>query len=221
MLFYYAKPTKVSTEYLPPAGMTLAVNIRSLYTDERMNEKINLLAGFYHQHNRLPSYAEMATLFGFRSKSAVAKVVSRLLDLGVLTKTDGKLAPGTLKHTVRILGTVAAGFPTPAEEELADTMTLDEWLIEKREATYMLTVSGDSMKDAGIVEGDVVLVEKTSSPKLGQIVIAEIDGDWTMKYLRQKHGLYYLEAANEAYPDLHPEGELQIAAVVKAVIRKY
>jgi SOS-response transcriptional repressor LexA len=77
------------------------------------------------------------------------------------------------------------------------------------------------MKDAGILEGDTVLVERTNSPKVGQIVIAEVDNEWTMKFLRQKGGFYYLEPANDAYEDIYPEEEMRIVAVVKTVIRKY
>jgi repressor LexA len=123
---------------------------------------------------------------------------------------------------IRLLGLVEAGFPTAAEENELDTMSIDDYLIQNRDATFMLRVKGDSMKDAGIVEGDMVIVERTQSPKVGQIVVADVDGSWTMKYLRKaKSGEYYLEAANDAYPDIYPEGELQIAAVVRGVVRKY
>lgn len=169
----------------------------------------------------MPSYSEMMEIFGYRSKNSVAKLVAKLTDQGVIRKDNGKIAPVALYGPVRVLGTVAAGFPTPAEEELSDTMTLDEWLIGNKEATFMLTVSGDSMKDAGIIEGDVVLVERTNAPKVGQIVIAEVDGRWTMKYLHKTGNTYFLRAANKKYKDIYPEEELHISAVVKAVIRKY
>ena len=80
---------------------------------------------------------------------------------------------------------MAAGFPTPAEEELVDTITIDEFLINNKEATYMLKVSGDSMIDAGIQPGDMVLVERNRNAKEGDIVIAEVDNEWTMKYLEK------------------------------------
>jgi SOS-response transcriptional repressor LexA len=82
-------------------------------------------------------------------------------------------------------------------------------------------VKGDSMIDAGIQEGDMVIVEKTGSPKVGTIVVAEIDGEWTMKYLRKHGNKYYLEPANKKYKPIIPKNELKIAAVVKAVVRKY
>ena len=91
-----------------------------------------------------------------------------------------------LNGEVPLLGIVEAGFPSPAEEELIDTMSLDEYLIENKEASYILRVKGDSMIDAGIREGDLVIVERTNAPRVGDIVIAEVDGEWTMKYLRKR-----------------------------------
>src|SRR4029453_9099953 len=88
------------------------------------------IRAFYRSHKRMPSYSELAVVVGFRSKNAVYKLVTRLSDQGWLEKdTAGKLLPGPLFHTVPVLGTVTAGFPSPAEEELADTMSLDEYLI--------------------------------------------------------------------------------------------
>ncbi len=122
---------------------------------------------------------------------------------------------------VKILGRVEAGFPSPAEEELQDTITLDEWLIKNKEATYMLKVSGDSMVDAGIMEGDTVLVDRSITPRSGNIVIAEVDGGWTMKYLKKSGNKVELVPANKKYKTITPREDLKIAAVVISVIRKY
>jgi SOS-response transcriptional repressor LexA len=85
----------------------------------------------------------------------------------------------------------------------------------------MLEVKGESMIDAHIAEGDMVLVERNSNPKIGDIVIAEVDGGWTMKYYRRdKSGKVYLEPANKRFKNIYPEYELNIVAVVKAVIRR-
>jgi repressor LexA len=101
-------------------------------------------------------------------------------------------------------------------------MSLDEYLISNKDATYILEVKGDSMIDEGIKEGDLVIAERSKEPKNGDIVIAEVDGGWTMKYLRKDNrGKTYLEAANKKYQPIYPEHELKIAAVVKGVIRKY
>jgi len=188
-----------------------------------MNDRIEKIQGFYARQGRMPSYAEMAKLLGYKTKSAAYALVSKLVDEGfVVRDRTGKLLPGESLTSIRRLGTVAAGFPSAAEEDRSDMMTLDEWIIDNREATYMLSVSGDSMKDAGIIEGDTVIVEKNKKPKPGQIVIADVDGEWTMKYLRRdRGGDMYLQAANDRYPDIRPSQSLNIAAVVTAVVRKY
>jgi repressor LexA len=116
---------------------------------------------------------------------------------------------------------VAAGFPTAEEEELQGTISLEEYLIDKPTSTFMLEVKGDSMIDAGILPKDMVLVEKGRLAKSGDIVIAEVDGDWTMKYLRKTNGKTYLQAANANYPDIYPEKTLNIAGVVISTCRKY
>ena len=170
----------------------------------------------------MPSYQEISDLMGFESKNAAFKLVQKLIGQEYLLKDkSGKLLPGRLFNSVKVLGEVAAGWPSPAEEELLDTMTLEEFLISNKEATYMLTVKGDSMIDAGIISGDLVLVERTNQAKDGDIVIAEVDDEWTMKYLRKRGKEVYLEAANEKYSKIIPKETLKIAAVVKAVIRKY
>ncbi len=188
-------------------------------SDTTYNRKIN---EFYRAHWRMPSYAEIMDITGLKSKDSVFKLVGRLERMGFLSKDRrGRLLPRSVMGEIRLLGLVEAGFPAVAEQEELDTLSIDEYLIKNRDATYMLKVKGDSMKDAGIVEGDMVIVERTSTPKVGQIVIADVDGEWTMKYLRKKGGEFYLEAANDKYPDIHPEGELKIAAVVRGVVRKY
>jgi repressor LexA len=133
----------------------------------------------------------------------------------------GKLLPGRRFHDLRLLGTVAAGFPSPAEEELLDTVTLDELLIRNKEATYLLKVNGESMIEAGILPGDLLIVERGAAPRDGDIVIAQVDREWTMKYFRRRGAAVFLEAANPDYQPIHPAEELHIAAVVRGVVRKY
>jgi SOS regulatory protein LexA len=188
-------------------------------TLENYREKI---LGFYRRHRRMPSYGEIASLLGFRSKNAAVKLVSKLLKLGVVAKdASGRLIPKNIGDAIRVLGIVEAGWPSPAEEELIDTMSLDEYLIHNKEATYILKVSGDSMIEAGILPGDQVLVERGAEAKDGDIVIAEVDGAWTMKFFRKRGGKIVLVPGNKKYKPIIPKEELQIAAVVKAVIRKY
>ena len=170
----------------------------------------------------MPGYSEMCTLFGFASKNAVAKVVDKLVDAGLIQKdARGKLVPTLLGDEIPLVGYVEAGFPSPAEEATLDHVTMDDLLLGSKEKVYLLRVKGESMIDAGIFEGDLLLVERTAHARLNDIVVASIDGEWTVKYLREKRGRRYLEAANDAYPDLHPTQSLEIGGVVRSVIRTY
>jgi SOS regulatory protein LexA len=190
-----------------------------------LHEHLAKIRAFYRSHRRMPSYSELTEVVGFRSKNAAYKLVVRLIDQGWLEKdAAGKLLPGPHFHTVPVLGTVTAGFPSPAEEELADTMSFDEFLmthIKHHEATYILKVNGESMNGAGILPGDMLLVERGAEPRDGDIVIAQIDREWTMKFFRKRGRRVFLEAANQDFKPIYPTEELKIAAVVRAVIRKY
>ncbi|MEK7090582.1 MAG: S24 family peptidase [Patescibacteria group bacterium] len=188
-----------------------------------MNETYPLqLAAFYKKHKRMPGYKEFMQIYGFKSKNAVFKLINRLADAGVVIKDKyGKLSPGNIFGEVKVLGVVEAGLPALAEEELYDTINFNDYLVENKGVSYLLKVKGDSMIDAGIMPNDMVLVERGDEPRDGDIVIAEVDRDWTMKYFKKRNGKSYLEPANKKYEPIFPKEELKIAAIVKAVVRKY
>jgi repressor LexA len=98
---------------------------------------------------------------------------------------------------------------------------MDEYLVTKPDSSFLLKVTGDSMIDAGIMEGDLVIVDGERSPNIGDIVLAEVDGQWTMKYFRREGKDVVLEAANSAYPVIRPKEELKIGGVITAAVRKY
>ena len=190
--------------------------------EEILKARIRKIALFYRQRGRMPSFSEICQILGLRSKNAVSKLIKKLENLKVLGRDEkGRLIPGSIAFSVKILGTVEAGFPSPAEEELADTISLDDFLIKNRDATFLLKISGDSMSEAGILPGDMVIVDKGQVPKSGDIVIAEVDGEWTIKYLKKKGESITLIPANPKYKPLKPKNELKIAGIVTAVIRKY
>jgi SOS regulatory protein LexA len=187
-----------------------------------IKEKVEKLKAFLLQQKRMPGYNEMLRLFNYRSKNAVFGLLRKLETLGYVTIRRGKIAStGRLAGTVRLLGSVQAGFPSPAEEELVDTLSLDEFLVKRPEATFMLRVSGNSMIDAGIFPDDIVLVEKGVRPKNNDIVIAQVDGEWTMKYFFKNADGVRLEPANRKFKTIRPKNTLEIGGVVRTVIRKY
>lgn len=182
----------------------------------------NTLKSFYNREKRMPTYTEMMSLFGFKSKNAVARLVDKFIDAGIATKDHlGRLLPNDSFNDIALLGSVTAGFPADVEEEMTDRVNLDEYLVTKKENTYMLEVDGNSMIDAHIADGDMVLVEKSDKAKDMEIVIADVDGQFTMKYFRKDGEKVWLEPANKDFKPIYPTQYLRINAVVKAVIRKY
>ncbi|OGW42558.1 MAG: repressor LexA, partial [Nitrospirae bacterium RBG_16_43_11] len=183
--------------------------------EAKLKSRLDAVARFYKQQGRMPSFSEIGDMLGMRSKNAVFKFVNRLEDIGVVERDHtGRLIPRSLVSGARVLGTVEAGFPSAAEEELADTLSFDDLLVGNREATFLLKVSGDSMTEAGILPGDMVIVDRSQTPKSGDIVIAEVDGEWTMKYLRKRGDMVTLIPANHKYKPIRPRNELKIAGVV-------
>ncbi|KAF0145980.1 MAG: DNA polymerase V [Nitrospirae bacterium] len=190
--------------------------------ENRLKARIRDIADFYHHKGRMPSFSEIGGMAGIKSKNAVYKLVNKLEKLKVLARDErGRLIPGSIASSVKILGTVEAGFPGAAEEELSDTLSLDDLLVKNPQSTFMLKVSGYSMSEAGILPGDMVIVDKKQAPKSGDIVIAEVDSEWTIKYLDKKGDDVTLIPANPKFTPIKPKKELKIAGVVTAVIRKY
>ena len=187
-----------------------------------MRNRIEKINKFYTRHRRMPTYQEIADLMGFASRNAAFKMVQKLIHEGVLQKdASGKLIPNKLRGEIVLAGLVEAGLPSPAEAQALETLSLDEELITGKNITYALRVKGDSMVGAGIHEDDLVLVECVQDAPVGAIVVAQIDGEWTLKYLKEKRGKKYLEAANPDYPDLYPQEDLRIGGIVRAVLRTY
>lgn len=180
------------------------------------------LIDFSEREKRMPTYTEAMKIFGYKSKNAVAKVFKKLIDEGFAKKDKlGRLQQTNNFNEIPLLGTVTAGLPVDVSEQILDTLSLDTFLVRKKAQTYLLEVDGDSMIDAHIDDGDMVIAEVSSTAKIGDIVIAEVDGEWTMKYYREKNGKPYLEPANKRYKPIYPQQSFSIGAVVKGVVRKY
>jgi repressor LexA len=179
------------------------------------------LMTFYADTGRMPTYEEMKKIFGVASKSTVAYKVNKLLEEGILEKNGSRLSLVETGSVIR-LGTVQAGFPSPAEVAEMGLVSLDTMLIRKKVPTYMVEVQGESMKDAGILDGDLILVERGRKPVRGEIVLARVDNEYTLKYLDVERGKPVLVPANKKFRKIYPDpNELKIEAVLSAVVRKY
>jgi repressor LexA len=181
------------------------------------------LQDYYARHRVLPSYSAIGKLIGLTSKSSVAALVARLRLEGYLKQTPDKRLKPTDKFFGRALASasVRAGLPSPADDSPLEVITIDRYLVEKPSQTVLVRVKGDSMIDAGIREGDLVTVERRTTANAGDIVIAIVDNDFTLKYLAQESGKFVLKPANPAYPVIRPKGNLEIFGVVVGLVRKY
>ena len=182
---------------------------------------------FYKQHRRMPTYSELQKLTHYRSKGGVAKLVDKLELCSFLYRDrNGQLIPGFNFFSIPFPGTVQAGFPSPADEGHAESDRIDiySFLVKNPQQTYVHRVTGDSMVDAGIYDGDLIISEITSDLPIGKIVIAEVNGSCTVKrLLKNKSGVIYLHAENPEFEDIYSdEGhDISVLAIVKSVIRQF
>ena len=181
------------------------------------------LQNYYAENRVLPSYARLMGLLGFASKSAIKKVLERLEAAGMLDRTaDGDWAP-TDRFFERAIADlpVAAGMPVATAESGSDLMTLDRFLIPHPANTVLVRVKGDSMINAGIHSGDLAVVERCNQAKPGEVVVAVVDDEFTLKTLgRDKNG-YHLLPANPDFPVIRPSGKLEIFGILVGLVRKY
>ena len=183
---------------------------------------LSRLQDYYARHKVLPSYARIGSLVGLNSKASVAGMVLRLKAEGFLESSpDRRLKPGRRFFERPVAESVQAGMPTPASDMRLDSLSIDEQLIANPSKTVLVKVKGDSMIDAGIHDGDTVVVEKRASANVGDIVVAIIDNEFTLKRFGREKGRVVLRPENKAYPVIRPKGDAEIFGVVVGLFRNY
>ena len=181
------------------------------------------LQDYYAEHRVIPSYSVLATLWGVSAKSWVAECVKRFEEAGFLDWTpDKQLKPGKRFFERRLADApVQAGMPNAALADGYDFMSsVDEYLVRIPSKTELLKVKGDSMIDAGIHEGDLLVVEKQPHANVNDIVVAIVDNEFTVKYLARERNEFVLKPANKAYPVIRPRGRLEIYGVMAGLVRR-
>lgn len=182
---------------------------------------IDKVKRFYFKNRRLPTVREMQKLFNFSSTNGVAYYVQKWIKEGLMITDGNKLTPAESFFAIPILGSIKAGHPAMEQEYQTDTMLFGTEHLKNPNAIFLLKVSGDSMINAGIYDGDWVLVDKNKEPRDGDIVAANIDLEWTLKYFNKSKGKVFLTAANPKYPTFYPKSYLMIGGVVVKSIREY
>lgn len=138
--------------------------------------------------------------------------------------TPVKLAENPTAFKVPLFGhTIRAGFPSPADDYVVETLDLNDFLMPRKEASFLLKVKGESMLDAGIHDGDILVVDKSMTATDGRVVIVTLDGQFTVKTLEKKRGKIRLIPANPEFApiEIKDEQELQVWGIVTSVIHQF
>lgn len=180
------------------------------------------LRTYWKRHQTFPAMGKLTEIVGLSSSSSVFALIGRLTEAGYLERVEGRIAPTRKFFGRPLLGRVRAGLPEPASQEQPEVLTIDDYLIDDPNRTALVTVRGDSMRDAGLLDGDLVVVETSAATKAGDIVVAVVDGEMTVKTLRlDRKGQFFLEPANPAYEPIKARGSLEIVGVVIGSFRRF
>lgn len=176
---------------------------------------------YWKRSHAFPAMARLCGVVGMSSTASVFGTVGRLTEAGYQQRLSGRITPGWRFFARALLGPDRVGTPQPASPEEPGVLTLDDYLIDEPERTTLHRVRGDSMTGALIAEGDLVVVEQNTPSKPGDIVLAVVDGELTVKTLAlDAQGRLFLEAANPAYAPIHPATSLELMGVVVSVVRR-
>ncbi|MCZ2153328.1 MAG: transcriptional repressor LexA [Bryobacterales bacterium] len=200
---------------------------------ERQQEILNYITQFRLEHGCSPSIPEMQRHFGIRSPNGIVGHLQALEAKGVIRRGDRGSRRIDLvgpMHDLRVpvaelplFGSIPAGTPQEISQQRPDAcVSVDEQTLGFKPSAgcFVLRVRGESMRDAGILDGDLVVAEPTSNPRGNQIVVALIDGESTLKRLVRMGDSWFLRAENPDFPELIPRADLRIQGVVRTVIRQ-
>ena len=201
--------------------------IRSMLT-ERQRGILEFIQSEQREKGITPSTREIQHHFGFASQTSVMQYLGTLERKGFLDRHARKArALITPVQKVRITdipiyGQIPAGMATLTEQTIEGHVSLDARSVNasKNGRTFALRVRGDSMIEAHILDGDIVILEDRKDVQNGDIVAALIDGETTLKRYVMEHGRPYLKAENPLYPNLVPARELRIQGVMVSLVRK-
>lgn len=200
---------------------------------DKQQAVLQFIEEYQMQFGKSPTLREMREHFGVSSDNSILKHLKALEEKGYLNKDDTPRGIGLLQkvkdrldsasNMVRIplLGTIPAGGPVFSEEHVLDYFEVGNTLLKKPQGSFALRVTGLSMINAGILEGDFVIANQSMSPKDGDIVVALVDGQNTVKRYRSHNGQVWLQAENPDYSDIEPTEFLEVQGVVTSVIRMY
>jgi repressor LexA len=208
-------------------GWRMLVHERILIIVARPNndqQHLETLRDYFAAHRVLPSYSELGDVLGFSGKAGAFKLAQRLLESGHLqSAAGGRLAPADRFFERPVLDDkIGAGaIDVDSWSGGMEAHELDRLLVEHPSRTVLVRIRGDSMVDAGVLDGDTAVVERADNARPGDFVAAIVDGKCTVKELRLERRKPVLVPYNKNYQTIRPRQDLQILGVVKGIIRRY
>lgn len=187
---------------------------------EKQQNFFELLAQTYGK-DALPSLEVIRENLGYKSKNSIAQYLKTLKELSLVKERSGRLYIKTLAGAPLLATKVRAGFANALDDIVDKRISFDEILKLDSPSVFVFKVSGDSMVELGIFEGDYVSIKKTSDAQDGDIVLASIDGSFTLKTYRKKGQKIWLEAANPQYGNIYPKNSLTIFGVATGITRRF
>ena len=196
----------------------------------KQKKLLDFLVEYYNENNVYPTFDEMRDFLKIKSKSGIHKLLSSLEEKGYVNRLPHKARALSINSSVNkneknlpFLGRIAAGNPIEAITGSFEQISVPSYLINNKDEHFTLEVTGDSMVDAGIFDGDIVIIRKTEAANSGDIVVALIDqNEVTLKRFRSFKNSIALEPANKNYKiRLFGEDRVKIQGKLVGLIRKF
>ncbi len=203
---------------------------------ERQKAILDFILDYIEENGYPPTYREIGAEFQIASTFGVKRHIDALVKKGYLTvESNSSRAMTVLNRSeaekstneefieVPLVGRVAAGYPVLAEENIEDTIKLHKDFVGRKSNLFALRVRGDSMINAGIFEGDVVIVEQNRNPRNGDIVVALLDGESTLKRFSRENDKIFLLPENESYSPIsvNKSSDFSIIGKIVGLFRNY
>lgn len=189
--------------------------------DPHYADKVSDLKAHFRSGGTIRTLDQICAMLGYSTRAGAKGFLQKLVSEGLLEFHDRSYSPTRLMTGFPLFESVRAGLPFTPQEEPSGTVEIDRFLIDHPNSTFLVRVKGDSMKDAGILQGDIVAIDRSREAKNGDIVIASLEGDVTIKYLDLTGASPRLLPANTEYSPIALEADSQILGVVVGSVRKY
>lgn len=183
-------------------------------------EYLDLIRSEFARDGVIPSYRDLAKLLGLAGSPAIVKIASRLIEAGYMVKKGQRLAPGPRFHEpLASIGSGPAETGYTAPDDLLELISIDRLLIDEPLRTVLLRVGDDSMREAGILEGDLAIVKRGAPCEVGDTVVASIKGGYIVRHLEKNDAGYFLRPAVAEPSADKPSGSPDIVGKVTGVVR--